>query len=144
MSLVFFTDRDLGHQFPAILRGANLRVERHSDHFAPDCEDTLWLSEVAARGWISLTHDGRIRYKPNELAAIIRSRATVLVVVGKARYADLAQNFVMTMPRVQSFLHAHRTPPVIGKVYQPLPAERARDAQAPGRVELWYPRPKRA
>ena len=41
--IVFFTDRDLGHQFPAILRDAGLRVERHTDHCPPNCPDEEWL-----------------------------------------------------------------------------------------------------
>ena len=65
MSVVFFTDRDLGLQFPSILRDAGLSVERHADHFAPACPDDVWLGEVARRAWIALTHDTRIRYKPN-------------------------------------------------------------------------------
>lgn len=35
MSRVFFTDRDLGEQFPEILAAAGLNVERHADHFPP-------------------------------------------------------------------------------------------------------------
>jgi len=31
LSVVFFTDRDLGLQFPAILRDAGIHVERHAD-----------------------------------------------------------------------------------------------------------------
>jgi hypothetical protein len=68
--VTFFTDRDLGLQFPAILCHAGLRVERHADHFAPNCPDEEWLGTVAARGWVAITHDQRIRYKPNELAAV--------------------------------------------------------------------------
>jgi hypothetical protein len=29
--IVYFTDRDLGHQFPEMLRAAGPRVERHDD-----------------------------------------------------------------------------------------------------------------
>jgi hypothetical protein len=46
LSVVFFTDRDLGLQFPAVLRDAGLSVERHVDHFPPDCPDETWLREV--------------------------------------------------------------------------------------------------
>src|SRR5439155_5622203 len=108
----------------------------------PDCEDDVWLSESAARGWVALTHDARIRYKPNELAAIVQHKATLLVIVGKTPYADLARNFVNTLPHVLTFLAAHR-PPVIGKVYRPAPGELARNAKAGGRAELWYPKPPR-
>ena len=57
MNVVFFTDRDLGLQFPAVLLDAGLFVERHRDHFVHDCEDVVWLREVAAHGWVMLTHD---------------------------------------------------------------------------------------
>ncbi len=140
MNVVFFTDRDLGVQFPGILRDAGLTVERHRDHFSHDCDDETWLREVAAMGWVALTHDSRIRYKPNELVAIVEHKATLLVVVGQARYAELARQFVNTLPRVLEFLNAHR-PPVIGKVYRPAPSDVERRPAAPGRVELWYPKP---
>jgi hypothetical protein len=91
LSVVFFTDRDLGLKFPAILREGGLRVERHADHFAHDCADADWLREVSARGWVAITHDGRIRYKPNELAAIVVHKVSLLVVVGKAPHPDLAR-----------------------------------------------------
>ena len=139
MSVVFFTDRDLGLKFPTTLREAGLTVETHRDHFPPTCPDSTWLAAVAAKQWVALTHDARIRYKPNELAEVVRHRVTLLVVMGKAPYPDLAKSFVVTVPRVLAFLASHE-PPVIGKVYRATPRELARNAQAPGRVELWFPR----
>jgi hypothetical protein len=38
------------------------------------------------RGWVALTHHAQIRYKPNELAAVIRYRVCLLVIFGKARF----------------------------------------------------------
>jgi len=64
LTLVFFTDRDLGTLFPEILKGAGFTVERHGDLFPPDCPDEDWLAEVGKREWVALTHDARIRYKP--------------------------------------------------------------------------------
>jgi hypothetical protein len=101
LSRVFFTDRDLGKQFPAILAAAGLHVERHADHFAPNCPDEEWLESVGQRKWVVVTHDSRIRYKPNELAAVVRHRVALLVVVGHAPYPQLAQHFVATMPRIE-------------------------------------------
>ena len=143
MSVVFFTDRDLGLQFPEILRDSGLRIERHADHFPHDCADDAWLAEVAAREWVALTHDSRIRYKPNELAAIVAHCAKLLVVVGKAVYPDLARSFVATLNPILAFLEAN-TPPVIGKVYRASPTDLRRNADAPGRVELWYPKKRSA
>ena len=136
MSRVFFTDRDLGRKFAQILREARLTVERHAEHFAADCPDEDWLQAVGERGWVAITHDRRIRYKPNELGAVVRHRVPLLVVVGRAPYPELATAFVSTLPRISSFLDSH-DPPFIAKVYRPSPAERQRNR--PGRVELWYP-----
>lgn len=65
MSFVYFTDRDLGKRFPEILKSSGLTVERHADHFSDTTPDETWLEVVGKRGWIALTHDHRIRYKPN-------------------------------------------------------------------------------
>jgi len=138
LSLVYFTDRDLGKRFPEILRLGGLTVERHTDHFAPDAPDEAWLEEVGKRRWIALTHDRRIRYKPNERNAVMRHGVALLVIVGAAPFPDLARAFVTTLPRVEDFLARH-TPPFIAKVYRPLPAETAWQSATPGRVELWYP-----
>ncbi len=138
MSFVYFTDRDLGTRFPEILRSNGLTVERHADHFAHDTPDETWLEAVGKHGWIALTHDRRIRYKPNERDAVMRHGVALLVIVGTAPFPELARAFVATVRVIESFLH-RRKPPFIAKVYRPSPAEVARRSAAPGRVELWYP-----
>lgn len=140
MTRVLFTDRDLGIRFGDILAAAGLTVERHRDHFPPDCPDETWLREVGRRGWVALTHNSRIRYTPNELKAVMEHGVALLVVIGAAPYPDLAQAFVRTWPRIDAFLGRHE-PPFIAKVYRPTPAESARRADAAGRVELWHPKP---
>lgn len=139
MSRVFFCDRDLGTTFPGVLKAAGLKVELHRDHFDPTVRDEAWLADIGLRGWVALTRDGRIRYKPNELAAVVRHNVSLLVLVGKARHSELAAAFVSTIPRIESFLLQH-APPFIGKVYRPAPAELKRNPLAPGRVDLWYPK----
>jgi hypothetical protein len=138
LTFVFFTDRDLGTRFPEILKGAGLSVERHADHFLPDCPDEDWLAEVGKRQWVALTHNLRIRYTPNELAAVIRHQVCLLVIVGKATYPDLAASFVATRGRIEAFLEGTAAP-VIAKVYRATPAELAKNRAAPGRIERWYP-----
>lgn len=139
MSRVFFTDRDLGKRFPEILSAAGLKVERHADHFAPDCPDEVWLKDIGRRGWIAITHDGRIRYKPNELAAVVQNRVALLVVIGRAPYPQLAQSFVATQSRILDFLHQHKAP-FIAKVYRPAASDVASNPAASGSISLWYPR----
>jgi hypothetical protein len=138
LSVVYFTDRDLGKRFPEILRSSGLTVERHADHFAADTPDALWLETVGKRGWIAVTHDQRIRYKPNERDAVMRHGVGLLVVVGAAPSPDLARAFVATLPRIELFLAEHERP-FIAKVYRPAVSEIMRGA-ATGRVELWHPR----
>lgn len=138
MSFTYFTDRDLGLRFPEILRAAGLTVERHRDHFPHDAPDEDWLAEAGARGWVALTHNSRIRYTPNEKAAVIQHRVRLLVIVGQARYPELAESFVVTRHRIGRFLEEH-APPLIAKVYRASPAELGRNPSAPGRIERWYP-----
>ena len=137
MTFVYFTDRDLGKRFPEILAAAGLNVERHGDHFAPDTPDEVWLEKVGKRGWIALTHDRRIRYKPNERDAVMRHGVALLVIVGNAPFPELAHAFVATIPRIEQFLASHQ-PPFIAKVYRPTPDKTAPRRVEPGRIELWY------
>lgn len=88
---------------------------------------------------MAVTHDRRIRHKPNELAAVVQCKVSLLVVIGDTPYAELARSFVATAPRILAFLNAHR-PPFIGKVYRASPAELGKNPRAKGRVELWYPK----
>jgi hypothetical protein len=134
---VYFTDRDLGKRSGEILKSSGLTVERHDDHFAPATSDEAWLAEVGKRGWIALTHDSRIRYKPNERDAVMRHGVGLLVIVGKAPFPELARAFVTTLPRIEDFLARHK-PPFIAKVYRPSPAVVRQRSDVPGRVELWY------
>jgi hypothetical protein len=131
VTLTYFTDRALGQQFPNILRDAGLTIVRHSELFPPHGSDEQWLERVGAEGWIAVTHDRRIRYKPNELKAVDRHRVGLLVVIGTAPFPALAANFVATLPRIEPFLAA-QTRPFIGKVYRPPPTDLTRDSSAPG------------
>ena len=138
MPLVFFTDRDLGQRFPDILRAAGIQVERHCDHFADDAPDVQWIVEVASRGWIGVTHDKAISRRPNERDTVLEAGLGLLIMVGAAPYAELANNFVVTLPRITTFVQKHH-PPFIARVYRPTPAEMVKRRKPIGRVEYWLP-----
>lgn len=138
MSTVFFTDRDLGRELPGAVLAAGMVVESHADHFAHDTPDSDWIPIVSQRGWVILTRDRRMRYKPAEREAILRSGARVLILVGKVTHRELAINCVRSRARIESFI-ARNTAPFIARIYRPSPAEVKRDAEAPGRVERWLP-----
>ena len=137
MSRIYFTDRDLGKRFPAILAAAGLTVERHHDLFPPDGPDEQWLEYCGTQHRIALTHNERIRYTPNELAAVVRFQVALLVVVGKAPFPELAENFVRTLPKIVAFLDAQK-PPYIAKIYRPAPAELARDPDKSGLLRFGF------
>jgi hypothetical protein len=139
VSRIYFTDRDLGKQFPHILADAGIAVERHGDLFLPDGSDEQWLEHCGNQGRVAITHNSRIRYVPNELAAVVRFKVPLVVVVGKVPTAELARNFVRTLHRVESMLD-EKVPPVILKVYRAAASELANAVDAPGRVEVWYPK----
>ena len=140
MSLVYFTDRDLGKSFPRLLLDAGVPVERHGEHFPADCPDEVWLAEVGKRGWVALTHDTRIRYKPNEKGAVIRNSVRLIDIVGKASLRDLATSFIASRSRIELFLK-DASGPLIAKLYRASPGELAQDPHAPGRIERWFPKP---
>jgi PIN like domain len=57
---------------PRHARRSRPRVERHHNLFPPNGSDEQWLEYVGNNSRIALTHNERIRYTPNELAAVIR------------------------------------------------------------------------
>jgi hypothetical protein len=99
LNIVTFTDRDLGKRFAEILRSGDLTVERHADHFAPDASD-----EICRRAWIALTDDRRIRYKPNELDAVMRHGVALVVIIGAARFLNLAYRLSTACSALKVFL----------------------------------------
>lgn len=136
MNPVFFTDRDLGKTFPDILARAGICVEAHHDHFAHDTPDAVWLAEVGFRGWLALTHDQRIRYTPNEVAAVFEHAVGLFVIVGSAPFGELADNFVNSHLKVLEFL-ASNARPFIARVYRPAKSRATEGKAVPGRVALW-------
>jgi predicted nuclease of predicted toxin-antitoxin system len=105
---VFFIDRSLGKEpIRTELINAGLVVEIHDDHFARDEEDRVWLRTVGERGWVVLTKDQRLRYRPLEIAALRASRARVFVLTaGNLRGIEIAAVFVSALPRIFRVLHS--------------------------------------
>ena len=125
---VFFVDRSLGGKVvPTTLRKAGWKVERHDDHFSDDTPDTAWISAAGKRGWIILTADERIRYKPVEKAALLASGTLTFLLASRKGLtgAEMAEAFLSVQTSIGNAITRQR-PPAIFKVYA---AER--------RLELW-------
>ena len=138
MSRIYFTDRNLGKQFPAILAAAGLKVERHHDLFPPDGSDEQWLAYCGTHGRIAITHDRRIRHKVNERDAVMQHGVALLIVIGKAPYPELARSFAASLAKVEAFLEREK-PPFIAKVYRPALIEMSMNPAAPGSIMRWFP-----
>ena len=75
-----FLDRSLGKKIVAeALRNAGATVHIHDDHFAPDEQDAVWISDVGKRGWVVLTKDSRIRYRETERVAVAQAGVPLFV-----------------------------------------------------------------
>jgi hypothetical protein len=100
-----------------ILRAADLKIEVHDDHFAPDAQDPEWLTGVGKNGWIVVTRDERIRYRFAEKQAIRRARvsAFVLAAQGNLRAEMLAEIFLKALPKVRRTVENNK-PPFVAKI----------------------------
>lgn len=136
MSRTFFTDRDLGRALPSTLRAAGFTVEQFDDHFGPATSDEDWLASVGKLGWIVLTRDTRIRYKPTERDAVMEHGVGLIVLVGSNPHPVLGRNVINSREAIEAFLTTAPAP-FIAKLYRPSPGDLARDPNAAGRVHLW-------
>ncbi len=109
---VFFIDRSLGVEpIRAELIKSGLVVEIHDDHFKRDEDDRVWLKIAGTKGWVVLTKDQRLRYRPLEIAALRASNARVFVLTaGNLRGAEIAALFVRALLRILKILHSRPGP----------------------------------
>ena len=115
----FFVERSLGGKvILEVLREAGYIVHTHADHFAPDCPDPEWLHAVGQRGWIVLTKDARIRYRPRERATLLDARVKAFILTGKGGTgADMARTFLKAIPAIRR-IASETPPPFIAHVWK--------------------------
>lgn len=136
--MVFFTDRDLGKNFPTMLREAGVEVEMHSDHFNHDAKDEFWITEAGRRGWFCVSRNKDIRYKKNQTEAVMRAKVGLFLLIGpKATHPKLAENFIITFSKIERFAEKNKRP-FIARIYRATKKHSsARTKQESGRVKLW-------
>jgi PIN like domain len=67
----FFIDRSLGClQVPEAFRQAGINFIPHEALFPSDARDEEWLTMAGEKGWVVLTKDDKIRYRPLERMAL--------------------------------------------------------------------------
>ncbi|MBI5432705.1 MAG: hypothetical protein HZA52_07740 [Planctomycetes bacterium] len=93
------------------LRAAGATVEIHDDHFASDTADEEWIREVGARGWIVLTRDERIRYRPLERRAVVEARVRLFCVTGgRMKGADMAAVLTHQLRKLENVSRSEPAP----------------------------------
>lgn len=126
----FFVDKSLGrHDVPSALRSAGWILRTHAEVFgARDQEvpDVEWLELCGRQGWIALTKDRRIRYRPAEIAAVRRYGVKAFVVAsGNLTAADQARRLIENAERIATacaqvgpFLYAVHTSQIV-RIFPP-------------------------
>lgn len=108
------------------LRAAGQTIELHGDHFAQDCEDSVWVPQVGARGWVILTKDRRIKSNQIEIASLIRANTYCFNLVSASLTGQqMATAFCNGMANILEIVN-RRQPPVIANV------------AASGRISILY------
>lgn len=107
----FFLDRSLGrYAVAAALRAAGWDIRTHAEVFGKRDEvvaDAEWLERCGRQGWVALTKDRRIRYRPAEVAVIRRHGVRAFVIPrGSLTAAEQASRFVANAARIAAACEA--------------------------------------
>jgi len=103
---------------PEALRLAEEHVIAFHERFSSGTKDQVWLPEVGRNGWILLTKDSRIRYRQNEMQALLSSKTRSFVLVSSnLPGSEIAQIFVKALPRMKRLCQRQR-PPFIAHVHK--------------------------
>ena len=86
-----------------------IRIELHDDHFPQGTPDAAWLPVVGQRGWIVLTKDSRIRYRPNEKQALLAAGVRAFAFAsGNLSGAQMTDAIVKALPKMLKLIATHR------------------------------------
>ncbi|MBM3214900.1 hypothetical protein FJZ36_08300 [Candidatus Poribacteria bacterium] len=114
----FFIDEDLGKPLADGMKGFGENVTHLLDEYPAGTADVAWLQDVGQRGWLIVTRDERIRYRPAERATLTRCRVGAFFLGGKnLTHCQLVQQLVRNWPRMKELAantqkpFAYRVPP---------------------------------
>jgi predicted nuclease of predicted toxin-antitoxin system len=83
----------------------------HHQRFAPNAPDEEWLEAAGREGWVVLTRDKRIRWRPAELEAFRDHKVIVFVLVsGNVSAAETASLISGLYPKILRFAAVAKPP----------------------------------
>lgn len=108
-------------------------MQVHDDVF-PDSHtrDEVWLPEVAAKGWIALSHNKRQKRVKIERDAHMRAGGRLFHLIGN-NHPEMILNLIATAPRIIRFCEKYPAP-FIARVSRPEPKFPV--GSRPGKVEM--------
>jgi hypothetical protein len=110
--IVFFVDRCLeGATVIEKLRAAEVILELHKDHFAPDADDTEWPPAVADRRWVVLTRDKQVKRNALERQCLLLPGARSFILTGgNMTGEEMATVLIKHMRRITKIARKHPAP----------------------------------
>ena len=98
----FFVDNNLSKDIASGMSGFGERVEHLKDHFKANVSDTEWLEFVGSNGWVLITRDNRIRWRPAEIRALQEHKVGAFFLGGKnLKRCELIQQLVRNWPKMK-------------------------------------------
>lgn len=112
---VFLVDRCLGKKaVPETLRKAlksGEKLHHLEDFYLHDVKDDVWIPEIGAKGWVILTKDARLQYRPNEQAALLAAETAVFVYTNGNTTSDrTAQAMLTALPSIREAVRRCQVP----------------------------------
>lgn len=107
----------------AALREAGATVERLTAHFPRGTRDEIWLAEAGRRGWVVLTRDKRIRYRPLERMALHAHGVRAFVFTGgNVAIKDTATILAAALGKITKIVRGEPAPFIyhIGRAGKPV------------------------
>lgn len=98
----FFLDNNLSPGLAEGMKAFGEDVVHITEIFADDTDDPDWLPHIGSEGWILITRDKRIRYRPAEWTALKEHGVGAFFMGGKQRSrCQLIQQLVRNWPRMK-------------------------------------------
>ena len=123
----FFIDNNLSPQIARGMKEFGEDAVHLNEYFAPDTEDPVWLARIGSEGWVLITKDERVRYRPAELTAFKEHKVGAFFLGGKQKgRCEIIRQVVRNWPRMKEFAAKTRRPfairiPPSGAKFKQLP-----------------------
>jgi len=123
----FFLDNNLSPGLAKGMKAFGEDVVHITEIFADDTDDPDWLPHIGSEGWILITRDQRIRYRPAEWTALKEHGVGAFFMGGKQRSrCQLIPQLVRNWPRMKELAGKTQVPfafqvPPTGTKVAPLP-----------------------